>query len=175
MSDNALRSALIDKPIILNTDFLDRGSDEPQYCSPNVDLPVCGFSRSKYATYPEYHTSEDNLKVVTEAGLNGSLAVLKDIIDSLERGCTPISKCIGEPRLGKRGLYNVGDNIGNRDLNTVHIENIMAYSNGTNTTYDIFASVKFHSLILSQPLINSYPIISSDLIISSKLYCDAIW
>jgi aminopeptidase-like protein len=89
LADNALQAALIGLDNVVTYSFLERGSDERQYCSPGVDLPICGFSRTKYGKYPEYHTSADNFDVVTEEGLNGSIDVMSSIIDAFEIGLFP--------------------------------------------------------------------------------------
>lgn len=116
--------------------FLERGSDERQYCSPGVDLPISGFCRSKYGTYPEYHTSNDNFKVVTQKGLKGSFKVLLDMINVVEKLDFPRSKFICEAGLGKRGIYpTIGGQKKSRFVK--NCTNVLAYSDGSNSIQKI--------------------------------------
>ena len=104
IADDALKASLIGMQNVIKYSFLLRGSDERQYCAPGIDLPVCGFSRSK--KYPENHTDKDNFDLVTQKGLDGSFEIIKKIIDTLEFDIYPKSAILGEPNLGRRGLYN---------------------------------------------------------------------
>lgn len=86
--------------------FSPYGYDERQYCSPGYDMPVGCFMRSPNGTYPEYHTSADNIGLLRPQSLVDSLEKLKRVVDIVEGDVTYRSlNPKGEPQLGRRGLY----------------------------------------------------------------------
>lgn len=109
--------------------FCDRGSDERQYCSPNVDLPVVSVMRSRYATYPEYHTSADDLSLVTPKGLAGGYRVLQNCLTLLEHNGYYKMDVNCEPQLGKRGLYPTVSDTNTNDV-VKDMMNVIAYCDG---------------------------------------------
>jgi len=87
-------------------EFSPYGYDERQYCSPGFNLPVGCLMRSVWGSFPEYHTSADNLSFILPIQLAESLHVCTEILEILEnnrRYCNQSPYC--EPQLGQRGLY----------------------------------------------------------------------
>ena len=116
--------------------YLERGSDERQYQAPGVDIPLVCFCRSKYHVYPEYHTSGDNLDIISPDGLAGSLDVMLKCIEALENDRKYKIKCLCEPQFGKRGLMPTTSNK-NSYKDTLILKDIAAYADGTNDIFEL--------------------------------------
>jgi aminopeptidase-like protein len=88
-------------------DFSPYGYDERQYCSPGLNLPVGLFQRSLFATFPEYHTSGDNLDFIKPEHLATSYRMICTALDIVESDWRPRNAMpMCEPQLGRRGLYS---------------------------------------------------------------------
>ncbi len=109
--------------------YLDRGSDERQYCSPGVDLPVASIMRTKYGEYPEYHTSLDDLSLISPAGLSGGIVAIAKAILAIEMNGRYRATVLGEPQLGRRGLYPTLSARG-AGLMVRRLMDVLAYSDG---------------------------------------------
>lgn len=132
--------------------WLDRGSDERQFCSPFVDLPIASVMRSKYNTYPEYHTSLDILgKVVTNKGLQESYELYLKILKAIETDYYPKVKIFCEPNLGKRNLYPTVSIKDGLKIEQKRIKDIISYSDGKNSLLTI-------SSIIGMPIWKTYEI-----------------
>jgi aminopeptidase-like protein len=95
-------------------EFSPDGYDERQFCSPGFNLPVGCLMRSVWGTFPEYHTSADNLDFIRPKQLANSLRVCTRIVDVLENNQRYLNlNPFCEPQLGRRNLYRSvgGDSI----------------------------------------------------------------
>ena len=146
LADKTLKNALRGFKNVKKYSFLKRGSDERQYCAPGIDLPLCCFSRSK--RYPEYHTNKDNFNVVTQKGLMGSFKIMKKIIGELESKIYPITRSYCEPNLSRRKLYPTFSQKGKYNKILEVRKNLIAYSDGTTSLYEIADKLKLPYKIL---------------------------
>ena len=117
-------------PIHKKYSFLDRGSDERQYCSAGIDLPLVTLCKSKFKEYPQYHTSLDDLSFVTSEGLYGGYSYVKDCLELIENNYTFRTKILCEPQLGKYDLYQ--SKIKGITKYTKKVKDFLAYCNGEN-------------------------------------------
>jgi aminopeptidase-like protein len=122
-------------------EFSPYGNDERQFCSPGFNLPVGSLMRSVWETFPEYHTSADNLDFIRPLQLAGSLRVCAAILDVLENNRSYLNEnpyC--EPQLGRRGLFrSVGGEAGGRASGEEMMARlwVLNLSDGNNSLLDI--------------------------------------
>lgn len=118
-------------------DFSPYGYDERQYCSPGFNLPVGCLMRSVWGSFPEYHTSADNLEFISPLYLDRAFRVCVAILDVLEnnrRYHNQVPFC--EPQLGRRNLYRStgGETIANEISARLWVLNL---SDGSHSLLDI--------------------------------------
>lgn len=116
--------------------FLHRGSDERQYNAPGVDLPVCSICCSKYHEYPEYHTSADDMTLITPKGLKRAYDIYKAVIEAIEYNTKYKVNCYCEPQLGPRGLYPT-ESFNRSSVSVQDMMNFIAYADGTMDLFEI--------------------------------------
>jgi aminopeptidase-like protein len=96
--------------------------------------------RTPNGCYPQYHTSADNLALVTPSSLGESLQQLLRVIQIFEENCRYLNlkpKC--EPQLGRRGLYRQTGGIKGETSNEMAILWVLNLSDGQHDLLDIAA------------------------------------
>jgi aminopeptidase-like protein len=144
-------------------EFFPYGYDERQYCSPGFNLPVGCLMRSPHGTFPEYHTSADNLEFVRPENLQESLERYIEVIEVLEGNRTYVNlnpNC--EPQLGKRGLYSAigGDSeAARRQLAMLWVLNL---SDGEHSLLDIAerSAVMFRDVLSMAQLLQQHGLLA---------------
>ena len=137
--DRAVQCALRDSTQPYNIlEFSPYGYDERQFGSPGINLPIGRLTRTPNGEYEEYHSSADNLTLISPKQLSDSLAVCLQVVDILEqdeRYQSNSPKC--EPQLGKRGLYRKSGgqkDLGQRELALLWVLNL---ADGTHSLLDM--------------------------------------
>lgn len=118
-------------------DFSPYGYDERQFGSPGIDLPFGRLTRSVNGGYPEYHSSADNLDIVTEERLGESVEVVMEILQLLDKNRYFVNQepfC--EPQLGRRGLYRTTGGNGIPDMESAMLW-LLNQCDGRNSLLDI--------------------------------------
>ena len=135
--DRTARRVISTRDNVREYSYLGRGSDERHYGAPGVDLPMISLMRSRYADYPEYHTSLDDIdSVVTPTGLQGGFDLVREVLESMETEPVLVTTVRGEPQLGKRGLYHTLQKKSTPE-DVMLRTNILAYADGHHTISDM--------------------------------------
>lgn len=119
------------------------GNDETVWEAPGIEIPTISISRFPYL---EYHTSADDMRLMSESRLDEALAALEAIVDAFERDCTIERRFRGLVALSnpKYGLYMerpdpvVSKNLSAMDLRFGEMQDSLPrYFDGRHTVFEI--------------------------------------
>jgi len=117
----------------------DRASDERQWVM--AGFPVASIQKTKCGTYPEYHTSADNLDFVKPDHLEESLEVYKRIVEVCENDGYYLSNVCCEPFMTKHGLYPTLSKRGSSGSARDYM-NVWSYCDGEHSLFQIAQRLK---------------------------------
>ena len=124
------------------------GSDERQYCSSELNLPVGQIARTVYETQYQYHNSADDKKFMKISQVMKSINEIEKIL-KINDNLFSLKRYMpyGELQLGKRGLYpNINSYHTRNDSSDRILKNrkqlkilqyILSYADGKNNIIDI--------------------------------------
>jgi aminopeptidase-like protein len=96
------------------------------------------LTRTPHGQYPEYHTSADNLDLITAEALAGSVNLYLQVFDILEQNLAyRNTNPKGEPQLGRRGLYRSMGGLSNAGQLEMALLWVLNLSDNTHTLLDI--------------------------------------
>ena len=103
--DRAAAQVLSVRPGSTLRDFVPWGGDERQFSSPGFGLAMGSLTRTPHGSYPEYHTSADDLEFLTSESLADSLEALVEMLVIVDGNETLVRvEPRGEPQLSQHGL-----------------------------------------------------------------------
>ncbi|MDH5291331.1 MAG: DUF4910 domain-containing protein [Acidimicrobiia bacterium] len=121
-------------------DWYPYGYDERQYCSLGFDLPIGRLSRTMHGTYPQYHTSADDLSFVSAERVLAAVDVATEALELFDQR-RPLTNTSpeGEPQLGRRGLFaKIGGTIGTASKESTYLW-LLSLADGDTDVVDVAA------------------------------------
>ena len=89
-----------------NQKFTPTGSDERQLSSPKIRIPTASIMTNPHSEFPEYHTSYDNLDLVSVECIKNVSSFYLDVLEEYERReCYIISHDGCEPFMANKNVY----------------------------------------------------------------------
>jgi len=117
--------------------FKPYGSDERQFSSPNIRIPVGSLTRAPYDRYPQYHTSEDNMDLISQELIEETTDIYYEIIEKYEKDKRYVGKHKGgEPFLSQYDLYRKISTTGHTKWGKIR-NWVLFLSDGLNTIDDM--------------------------------------
>lgn len=123
--------------------FKDRASDERQLYFGNIKREVTSLMANPYHSYPEYHTSSDNIDLLSNDTFYFMLKMYVEALIFLETDFEkPKSSLRNEPMLSKKGLKGDINDGGEVSYSGSDVVDVMCYSDGLLDIVDMSAYTK---------------------------------